>query len=182
MAGDLPPAPGEGPTTGPPQGSTQWAPAFPMQSPPRPRTWPAVVLAAVATAVAVAALVVALTRSTATKTTTTSTAPTYTAADTSAAQRRLCDTYKLAARSVETDTNGTDKAIARVALANAAGMLDDATADPAIDAKLRDAVRSLAAAYRTSNALSSVATDAEYRAALDDIIAKDAPVRHACSG
>ncbi|WP_346427262.1 hypothetical protein [Mycobacterium colombiense] len=133
--------------------------------------------------VAVVALCVALTRPTATKpttTTTTTTTKTYSASETSAAQRRLCDTYKLAARSVETDTNGTDKAIARIALTNAAGMLDDATADPAIDAKLRDAVRSLAAAYRTSNALSSVASDAEYRAALDDIVAKDAPVRSAC--
>ncbi len=130
--------------------------------------------------VAAAALIVALTRPTATKPIPMNTPPTYSAVETSAAQRRLCDTYTLAARSVETDTNGSDKAIARVALANAAGMLDDATADPAIDAKLRDAVRSLAASYRTSNALSSVATDAEYRAALDDIVAKDAPVRHAC--
>jgi hypothetical protein len=138
------------------------------------------VLAAVATLVAIAALIVALTRPTTTKPTTTSTSPTYSATDASTAQRRLCDTYKLAARSVETDTNGTDKALARVALANAAGMLDDAAADPAIDPKLRDAVRALAAAYRTSNALSSVATDPEYRTALDDIVAKDAPVRNAC--
>lgn len=138
-------------------------------------------LAGAAMVVAIAALILALTRPTAAKPTPINTPPTYSAVETSTAQRRLCDTYKLAARSVETDTNGTDKAIARVALANAAGMLDDATADPAIDAKLRDAVRSLAAAYRTSNALSSVATDAEYRAALDDIIAKDAPVRNACS-
>ena len=138
------------------------------------------VLAGVATVVAIAALVVGLMRPTATKPTTTSNPPTYSAAETSAAQRRLCDTYKLAARSVETDTNGTDKALARVALSNAAGMLDDAATDPAIDAKLRDAVRALAAAYRTSNALSSFAADAEYRAALDDIVAKDAPVRNAC--
>ncbi|WP_232002197.1 hypothetical protein [Mycobacterium sp. 1482292.6] len=59
-------------------------------------------------------------------------------------------------------------------------MLDDAAWDGAVDATLRDAVRALAAAYRTSNALSSFATGAEYRAALDDIIAKDAPVRNAC--
>lgn len=180
MAGDLPPAPGEGPSISP-AGPTQWAPVFPTPPQARSRTWPPVLLAGAAMVVAIAALIVALTRPTAAKPITTTTAPTYSAAETSAAQRRLCDTYKLAARSVETDTNGTDKAIARVALANAAGMLDDATADPAIDAKLRDAVRSLAAAYRTSNALSSVASDAEYRAALDDIVAKDAPVRNACS-
>lgn len=179
MAADLPPAPGEGPRISP-AGPTQWTPAFPTQPKARSRIWPAVLLAGAAMLVAVVALTVALTRPTATKPTTTTTSTTYSASETSAAQRRLCDTYKLAARSVETDTNGTDKAIARIALANAAGMLDDATADPAIDAKLRDAVRSLAAAYRTSNALSSVASDAEYRAALDDIVAKDAPVRNAC--
>ncbi|OMC30689.1 hypothetical protein A5739_01355 [Mycobacterium colombiense] len=179
MPGDLPPAPGSGPTAGA-SGPTQWSPVFPTQPQARPRTWPAALLAGAATVLAIAALIVALTRPTAMKPTTTSTAPTYTAADASVAQRRLCDRYKLAARSVETDTNGTDKALARVALSNAAGMLDDATADPAIDAKLRDAVRALAAAYRTSNALSSFATDAEYRAALDDIVAKDAPVRNAC--
>ena len=60
--------------------------------------------------------------------------PTYTAAETAAAQRQLCDTYTLAARAVQIDTNGTDKALARIALTNAAVMLDNAAANPALDA------------------------------------------------
>jgi len=141
----------------------------------------AIVVAATA-AVAVAALVVALTRSTDSHSSgATTTAPTHTPAEIAAAQQQLCDTYKLAARSVEVETNGTDKALARIALSNAAGMIDDAARDPAIEAKHRDTARALAAAYRTSNALGSVATDAEYRTALDDIVAKDAAMRQACS-
>ncbi|OBI94822.1 hypothetical protein A5625_08805 [Mycobacterium sp. 1465703.0] len=181
MAADFSPVPGDGPTAGP-HGSPQWTPVFPTQPQPHPRTWPAVVLAAVATTVAIAALVVALTRPTAPKSPIPVTAPSYSAAETSLAQRQLCDTYKVAAKSVEVDTNGADKALARIALSNAAGMLDAGAAAPAVDAKLRDAARALAAAYRMSNALGSVATDAEYQAALDDIVAKDATMKKACSG
>ena len=54
MVGDLPPAPGEGPTTGPPN-STPWAPAFPTQPPPRPRAWPAIALATIAVLLGIAA-------------------------------------------------------------------------------------------------------------------------------
>lgn len=158
MVGDFPPTPGSGPIAGAP-GPTQWSPVFPRPPQARPRTWPPVLLAGLATVVAIAALVVRFMRPTTTKLAMTSTPPAYSAAETSAAQWRLCDTYKLAARSVETDTNGTDKAFARIALANA---------------------RAIAEAYRTSDALSSFAADAAYRAALDDIVAKDAPVRSAC--
>ena len=74
--------------------------------------------------------------------------PTHSAAETAAAQRQLCDTYTLAARAVQVDTNGSDKALARIALTNAAVMLDNAAADPALDATHRDAARALATAYR----------------------------------
>lgn len=62
-------------------------------------------------------------------------------AQTAAAQRQLCDTYKLVAHAVPVDTNGSDKALARITLTNAAAILDNAAADPALDAKHRDAAR-----------------------------------------
>lgn len=71
----------------------------------------------------------------------TTSVPTYTAAQTAAAQRQLCDTYKLVAHAVPVDTNGSDKALARITLTNAAAILDNAAADPALDAKHRDAAR-----------------------------------------
>jgi hypothetical protein len=139
-------------------------------------------VAAIAFVVAVAALIVALIHSTHAASPAASTAPTYTAAETAAAQRQLCDTYTLAARAVQVETNGSDKALARIALTNSAAMLDSAAGDPALDAKHRDASRALAAAYRNTSAMGSVATEAGYRAALDDIIAKDAAMKQVCGG
>lgn len=184
MVGNLPPAPGEGPATGPPQSSTHWAPPFPTQPPPRQRAWPAVVLAAVATAVAIAALFVALTRPTTTKPTTTTTVPTYSTAQIAAAQQQLCDTYKTQARTVRADTSGNDEALARIAATNGAVMLYNAAADPALDAKYRDAARALATAYGNVSAMGSkgVATDSEWRAVLDEANAKDASMKQICNG
>jgi hypothetical protein len=138
--------------------------------------WPAIalgalVLALVSTAMAVVALVAATSRTSGSSPVPNAAVPTYSAAAESAAHQKLCDAYMLVARSVEIDTNGTDKAVARVALANGAGMLDDTANAPALDAKDREAARALAMAYRSANALGSVATDAEYRIALDDIVA-----------
>lgn len=180
---DPPSHPGAGPHAGPPVG--QWAPGYPAPQPPRSRTWPAIalgamVLALVATVVAVVALVAATSRPSGSTGAPVPPAPTYSAAEVSAAHQKLCDAYKLAAWSVEIDTNGTDKAVARVALANGAGMLSDAADAPALDGKDRDAARALAMAYRSANALGSVATDAVYRTALDDIVAKDAAMRQRC--
>lgn len=183
MAGHSFPAPGDGPTAGLPD-ATQWAPGFPIQRQSRSRTWPAVVLAGVGTIVAIAALVVVLTRPTTTKPTSTTTAPTSSAAEASAAQHKLCDTYNLAARAVGVDTNGNNPALARIALTNAASMLDSVDADPALDSRDRDAARTLAAAYRTLTAKSSsdAFTEAEYRAALDDVGVKDAAMKKVCGG
>ncbi|MCV7123501.1 hypothetical protein AWC15_21695 [Mycobacterium lacus] len=147
---------------------------------PRMCSWPAIVVAAIAAVVAVAALIVALTNSTSAAPVATS-GPTSTAAQTAIAQQKLCNTYKLAARAVQVETTGTDRALARIALTNAAALLDNATLDPALDSKHRDAARALATAYRTTTAMGSVATDAEYRTALDDIIAKDAVMRQVCA-
>jgi hypothetical protein len=84
---------------------------------------------------------------------------TYSAAKISVAHQKSCDTYKIETRSVEIDTNGGASAL---------------------DAKDRDAARALAAAYRNADALGGVATDAEYRTALDEIVAKDAATRQRC--
>jgi hypothetical protein len=180
MVGELPSEFGEEPSNRPPAG--QWPQGQSTQPPPRARTWPAVALAAIALVAAVAALIAALTKSTPTPPSPTTTVPTHSAAETAAAQRQLCDTYTLAARAVQVETNGSDKALARVALTNAAAMLENAAADPALDATHRDAVRALANAYRTTNALASGGTDAQWQASLDDTNAKDAVMKKVCGG
>jgi hypothetical protein len=182
MVGDLPSDFGESSTNRPP--AEQWTPAQATQTAPRSRTWPAVALAAIAFVVAVAALIVAVTHSTRTAAPPQTTVPTYTAAETSAAQRQLCDTYKLAARAVQIDTNGNNPALARIADTNGAVMLDMAAANPALDATYRDAARALATAYAmaTAKGNADIATDAEFRAAIDDVVAKDAVMKKVCGG
>ncbi|OSC26133.1 hypothetical protein B8W69_17040 [Mycobacterium vulneris] len=188
MVGDLPPAPGEGPTTGPPSSSMHWAPAFPTQPPPRPKAWPAVVLAAIAVALGIAALVVALTRPTSSQSTassTTSTTPSYTADQTAAARKQLCDAYKLAAHAVQIDTNGASPERANIATVNGAVMLEQAVnSAPAIAPSDRAAALTLAEAYSNAVAVSSTAggDDPAWRAAINDVIAKDAPLRQLCGG
>lgn len=188
MVGDLPPAQGDGLTTGPPRGSTQRAPAFPMQPPPRPRVWPAIALAAVAVVLGVAALVVALTQPSTNKSvpsSTTSMTPSFTADQTAAAHQQVCEAYKLAARAVQTDTNGTSPERANIATVNGAVMLEQAVnSAPAIAPTERAAALALAAGYSNAVALSSTAggDDPAWRAAINDVIAKDAPMRKACGG
>jgi hypothetical protein len=181
--GDLPSDFGESSTNRPPP-SGQWTQAQSTQPSPRARTWPAVALAAIALVVAVAALIVAITKPTPPAPQPRTTVPAYTAAETAAAERQLCDTYTLAARAVQVDTNGSDRAFARIALTNAAVMLDRAASDPAIDAKHRDAARALATAYLVDTAKSSndVASDAEFKAAVDDVNTKDAAMKQVCGG
>ncbi|MGZ4513310.1 MAG: hypothetical protein ACXVX5_01000 [Mycobacterium sp.] len=166
----------------PPSG--QWMPPYAPQPVARPFAWPAIALSAIATVAAVAALVVALTKPTASVPAMAPGAPTYTAAEAAVAQRELCETYKLAARAIAVDTAGTDRALARIADTNGAVMLEMAAANPALDSQHRDAARALAAAYAavTAKGNSVVANDAEYRAALADVIAKDAVMKRVCGG
>lgn len=114
----------------------QWQPAYPPQSLTRPRTWPAIALASIAVLLGAVALVVAATRSTHNSTPsspTTSAAPTYTAAEPAAAHKKLCDSYRLAARAVQIETNGTSPERAGIAEVNGAMILKDAVdASPAI--------------------------------------------------
>lgn len=186
MVGDLPPAPGEGPTTGPPQGSTQWAPAFPMQPPPRPRAWPAIALSAIAVVLGIAALVVALARPTSNQSTassTTSTTPSYTADQTATAHQKLCDTYKLAARAVQIETNGTNQAFAGIATVNGAVMLDHVVNNsPGLAPSERAAALALAESYSNVAATSSLASgqDPAWQSALNDANTKDAAMKKIC--
>lgn len=178
--GNLPPAPGDGPTAS----SMSWAPPFPGPPRLRSRPWPAVVLAAIATAVSIAALVIALTRHSSESPAAKSTAPSYSGAEVSGAQQQLCDTYKLVAKAVQADTNGDNPALARIATTNGAVMLDNVAGNPALDAAHRDAARALAATYLRTTAMGNrdVATDSDFRAALDDLIAKDAVMKRVCGG
>lgn len=180
MADDLPPVPGEGSTIRQPI-SGHSTPPHSSQS-TRSRMWPAIALAVIAAIVSVAAVFAAFTRSSSSAPTAATTVPTYTAAETAAAQRQLCDTYKLAAQAVRVDTAGTDKGLARIATTNGALMLDTAAANPALDTNHRDAARALATAYTTLTAKGSsgVATDAEYQATLNDIVAKDSEMKNVC--
>ncbi|WP_102420023.1 hypothetical protein [Mycobacterium sp. 4858] len=181
MVGNQPWGPGGGPAAQPPVGN--WPSNYSGQPAPRPRPWQAIALAVTAV-VATAALVVAVVRPTESPAPATTSTPTYSPAEVTAAQQELCDTYKLAARAVQVDTNGSDKAFARIALTNSAVMLSNAATDPALDAEHRNAARALAAAYLTDTAKSSegAATEAEFRAAVDDVNAKDAVMKRVCGG
>lgn len=108
----------------------------------------------------------------------------YTAAEIADAQGQLRGTYKLAAHAVQIDTAGTDKALARIAATNGVLMLETATVNPALDANHRDAARALESAYQTVTVKSSydVATDADFQAALDGVIAKDVVMKKVCGG
>jgi hypothetical protein len=109
-------------------------------------------------------------------------APTFTPDQIASAKKNLCSVYQVAAKSVQVDTNATDVAIARVAVANAAGMLDDAVDNPALGGSERDAARTLASAYRNVNAISSVfdKTSPVFQSALDDVNRADAVMAAMC--
>lgn len=184
MVGDLPPAPGEGPGTGPAPGSTQWAPAFPMQPPPRSRAWPATALASLAFLLGVAALVVALTRPSTNQSvasSTTSTTPSFTADQIAAAHKQLCDTYKLAARAVGIETHGPSPERAGIAEVNGAMMLERVVnATPAITASERAAALALIDSYNNIAAVASLNDNSVWQPALDDANAKDAAMKKIC--
>ncbi|ASL12185.1 membrane protein [Mycobacterium intracellulare subsp. chimaera] len=178
--GDAPSGFGQGPAAQPPMGN--WPPQSFGQPAKPSRPW-VVIAIAVTAAIAITALVVALMRPTDSHSSmTTTTAPTHTATETATAQQRLCDTYKLAARAVQVDTNGGDKAFARIALTNSAILLYNASNDPALDEQHRSAAQALATAYLTDTAKSSegVATDSEFQDAVADVNAKDAAMKKVC--
>ncbi|APD84455.1 hypothetical protein AN480_29760 [Mycobacterium intracellulare subsp. chimaera] len=189
MAGEFPPGSGGGPATGPSQNPTQWGPpAFPVQQSRPPRAWLATALAAVAVLLGAAALVVALTRpvtSASSVSSTTSTTLSHPADQTGAARKKLCDAYKLAAKAVQIETNGTSPERANIATVNGAVILEEAVnSTPAIALSDRAAALTLAEAYSNAVAISSTAggDDPKWLAAINDVISKDAPMRQLCGG
>jgi hypothetical protein len=90
----------------------------------------------------------------------------------------------LAARAVRVDTNGNDKAFARIALTNSAVLLYNASNDPLLDEQHRSAAQALALAYLTDTAKSSegAATEAEFQSTVADVNAKDAAMKQVCGG
>lgn len=163
MAEELPLVP-RGGFSAVPASASQSALANPPLAQPRSHAWPALLLAAAAAVVALAGLIVSLTRPSAPKPTT-PTASTYSAGETLAAQRKLCDTYILGARAVQVDTNGHDIALGRIALTNGAAMLDGTAANPALGATYRDSAHALAEPYRTGTAMGNrdIATDVQFQ-------------------
>ncbi|HEX5255028.1 MAG TPA: hypothetical protein VFW69_14370 [Mycobacterium sp.] len=140
-------------------------------------------MALVSTAVAVVALVVATSRSSGLSPVGMSTAPTYSAAEVSAAHQKLCDAYKLAARSVDIDTNTDNRALAGAVSVNAAVMLEQAvSAAPAMIPGDRAAALTLAAAYTKATAMGSALQrdDPQFRSEVDDVNAKDAAMKKIC--
>lgn len=183
MVRDLPPAPGEGPTTGPPPGSTHWAPVLPTQPPPRPRAWPAIALSVIAVLLGTAALVVSLTRPASSRSSvssTTSTPPSYNAEKSAAAHQQLCSAFRLASDSVKTDSSG-DRALGRIALTNGAALLDSAVT-PALPSAQAGEARALANAYRTAAAVASTAAadDPRWQASVNDVNAKSDALLATC--
>lgn len=164
----------------------QWTPPYPTYPPKRSRIWPVVALSGVAALLGAAALVVALTRPTTSGTNAapaTSAPPTYTSAEVAAAHQKLCDVYKLAARSVQIETNGPNPALAAASLANGAVMLGQAVdAAPALAPEDRAAALALANAYSSTNAMGSSLTrdDPQLQAAINDVNAKDARMKAVC--
>lgn len=108
--------------------------------------------------------------------------PTFTPDQVASAKKELCSAYQLAARSVNADTHSADTALARISLANGAGMLDAAAANPALSAHDRDVARALASAYRTSNAVSSDTDVASplYQMTLDEAKRADSAMAAVC--
>lgn len=160
-------------------------------SPQRWSTWRLAAALAAIGLIAVAALIVGVIDLTRTTSTTSGEVhapvskiapPTYTAEQVARAMKDLCSAYDVAARSVKADTNNSDTAIARISLTNAAGMLDAAAENPALRSNARDAARALAAAYRTTNAVSSVSDKASplFQMTIDDANRADAVMAAAC--
>ncbi|WP_421845687.1 hypothetical protein [Mycobacterium sp.] len=120
--------------TTPPPAASQRPPINPANPAPRSTAWSKAALAG-AIILSATALIVALMRPTTNRpaAATTAAPPTYTTAETADAHKKLCEVYKLAARSVQIDTHGDDRALAGVAVVNGAVMLGQAVnASPAL--------------------------------------------------
>ena len=108
--------------------------------------------------------------------------PTFTPDQVASAKKDLCSAYQLAAHSVKADTNSADTAIARISLTNAAGILDAAANNLALNNPERDSAHKLAAAYRTIDAVSSVfdKTSSVFQQSVDEANQADAAMAALC--
>ncbi|WP_083208457.1 hypothetical protein [Mycobacterium malmoense] len=169
-----------------PAGPGQWQPTYAPQPTGRPRTWPAIALASIAVLLGAAALVVSLTRGSsnlAPKSAPTAPTPTYSSEEVAAAHQKLCDAYKLAARAVQIETNGTNQAFAGIATVNGAIMLEEVVnANQALPSSERAAAQALAESYSNVAAMASLAggQDPAWLAALSDANSKDAAMKREC--
>lgn len=132
-------------------------------------------LVAVLAAAALVVAIIALIR-------TASSTSVYTATQRTAAKTHLCERYSLAADAEHIETNGSDAALARISLVNAANMLQSAAADPALDTAYSAAAVSLAQSYQTMAAASSMGSDdPQYKAALQSVISQESALKTLCS-
>jgi hypothetical protein len=108
--------------------------------------------------------------------------PIFTPDQVASAKKDLCSAYQLAAHSVKADTNSADTAIARISLTNAAGILDAAANNLALNNPERDSAHKLAAAYRTIDAVSSVfdKTSSVFQQSVDEANQADAAMAALC--
>nr|WP_231975854.1 hypothetical protein [Mycobacterium sp. E2462] len=141
---------------------------------------------ALVAAIAVAALVVSLTRPSSVKSAAISTPPPPSAGEVAAARQKLCDSYQLAARAVQIETNGTSPERAGIAEVNGAMMLREvADTSPKLAAGDRESALGLAEAYSNVAVRASLATgsdDPAWRSALDQANARDAAMKKVCGG
>lgn len=157
---------------------TMTPPPWPAPPADRKHSRSSAVFGVVAVFLAAAALVVAMVALTRTDAT-----PTYSEAQRSEAQARLCDRYKLAAQAVHLETTGPDGdvALARIANTNGALILATAASDPALEVKFRDAAQALATSYQTVTAMGTMGkSDPQFVAAIDDSNAKYQVMRDLC--
>ena len=172
--------------TTPPPTASQWPPINPPNPAPRSTAWSKVAIAG-AIILSATALIVALMRPTTSSpaTATAAAPPTYTAAETAAAHKKLCEVYTLAAHSVQVDTHGDNPALATAAGINGAVMLQHVVnVAPALAPGDRAAALALADAYTSTNAKGSFLrrADPALQAAIDDVNAKDARMKTVCAG
>lgn len=156
---------------------TMTPPPWPAPSANQPHRRSSLLLAVLAVLLAVAALIVAivaLTRLPA--------APSYTTSQRTEAKTELCGRYKPAMDAVHIETNGTDAALARIAVVNGALILEGALMNPALATDYRDSAQAVVQAYEdlVVQSSSGKAGDPRFDAALDAVTAKERSLKELC--
>ncbi|MEB3033076.1 hypothetical protein [[Mycobacterium] nativiensis] len=154
-------------------------PPWPTLPAAQPHRRSPVALVALAALLGVAALIlaiVALTRPPA--------SPTYSAAQRTAAQADLCDRFKPAMNAVHIETDGPDAGLGRIALPDGTLVLDDATANSALDPQYRDAARAVMLSYEDLVVVSSSgkAGDPQFDNVVNTANNKERLLKELCGG